>query len=76
MPLLCYLDGTEAMVGDIVTLQGERSTVETIIDKTEAKVWGMEKPEILLQNKTFGRIYIDYDDFEGQEVVFISRSSN
>jgi len=68
-----YPDGTAAPVGDIVRLNGELSTVETLIAGGDCAVWGVEESAVLLQNESFGRVFIGSSCFAEEDLLLVSR---
>ena len=72
---VCYPDGSEARIGDVLQLRGERSTVEDVITERNFAQWGLDRRGVMLLNASFGRIFIRSSDFEDEEVVFVSRGA-
>jgi hypothetical protein len=71
---LPYPSGTQSRAGDVVTYHGERSTVELVIVDELVAEWGVEEPGVLLQNASFGRVFIPASGFD-EDFTYVSRGA-
>jgi hypothetical protein len=71
---LAYPSGPEARAGDVVTYHGERSTVELVVVDELVAEWGVEESGVLLQNASFGRVFIPASGFD-EDFVYVSRGA-
>ncbi len=70
----CYAEGHEALAGDVVMYHGDRSTVEAVIVGSLIAEWGVAEAGIILQNASFGRVFVS-DTSTDEDLVFVSRGA-
>ena len=63
--MLHYTDGSDARVGDCVRYEDEVSEVEHVIDTEEERPkWQLDRLGLLLNNESFGRVFVCAEDVE------------
>lgn len=73
--MIRYPDGTEVKKGDQVLLDGELSTVKSVIDSQGTlKEWGLDEHGLMLANASHGLVFIA--DWAPEELVFVERSTD
>ena len=70
----CSRRRARARAGDIVTYHGERSTVEVVIVDELLTEWGVDEPGLMLQNASFGRVFVSAFDFD-EDFAYVSRGA-
>lgn len=71
---ITYPEGSQAQAGDVVTYHGERSTVEVVIVDELLPEWGVDEPGLMLQNASFGRVFIPASGFD-EDFAYVSRGA-
>jgi hypothetical protein len=71
---ISYPGGPLAEAGDIVTYHQERSTVEAVIVGDRVSEWGVEEPGLMLQNVSFGRVFVPVSGFD-EDLSYVSRGA-
>ncbi len=71
---IIYPIGLEANAGDVVMYHGERSFVEVVIVGELVAEWGVGEPGLMLQNISFGRVFVPASSF-GEDIVYVSRGA-
>jgi hypothetical protein len=69
---ITYPGGPEARARDIVTYHGERSIVELVIVDQLIAEWGVEESGLMLQNASFGRVFVPASSFD-EDFAYVSR---
>ena len=64
-----YLDGSEVRVGDLIRHGQAEAVVETIIGVGEVAGWGLEKPGFLILCDQCGRVLIEPDSPDWEDVA-------
>jgi hypothetical protein len=75
--MIKYPDGTEARVGDSVSLSHDtaRGVVRHILDSVEqAKSWNLEEIGLMIDSKATGLTFYPMHSLDRDEIRFISRS--
>ena len=75
--MIKYPDGTEAHVGDCVSLSHntDRGVVRYIVDSVEqAKAWNLEKIGLMIYSTVTGMTFYPIYSLDRDEIRFISRS--
>jgi hypothetical protein len=72
--MIMFADGVEVHVGDRITLEGEPSVVEVIIDTEDEKAaWGLQEIGLMVTNESMGRVFQSVNAVDWNAVEFIAR---
>jgi hypothetical protein len=75
--MIKYPDGTEARVGDSVSLShdSDRGVVRHILDTVEqAKSWNLQETGLMIDSTATGMTFYPVHSLDRDEIRFISRS--
>ena len=76
--MIAYPDGTEARVGDAVSLaHGEhRGVVQHVLESAEEiDGWNLEEPGLMIDTSYGGFVFYPQHSFTDDEIVFVSRAT-
>jgi hypothetical protein len=73
--IICYFDGTEARIGDVVCDHGDTLTVEDVVTPSCLAKFGVQTPGLMLVGLPWGRLFRSINDFEDEDggLVFVAR---
>lgn len=75
--MICYPDGTEARVGDMVRYFEETMTVEDVVTESRLREFAVRAPGLMLVGSPFGRLFLSVGEFEDEDgsLAFVSRKA-
>ena len=75
--MITYADGTEALPGDHVNLDGTPGIVEAIVDSSsDFNLWGLKVPGIMVETTAYGLMFDPSESKDWDALVFQRRSDD
>lgn len=71
--MMCYFEGPEIQIGDLVRYAETKAVVEAIIEGDEVVQWGLDAPGFMLVCDRFGRVLIEPSSYDWEDVTLIVR---